>query len=378
VRILQAVGFPRLTRGAALQGWWLAHDLRARGHEVEIAICSDVAQEDGVPVHSCSMTGVRDLGRLRRLIAGGGFDVVHTHYRDIALRRVLAASVAMRRQPLIVAHWGNIYPVNRRRVVPDGWRLGGSGVSFSAWTGMALRSARVGRVVAISEAAREVLVRGAGVDPGKIEVIHQGVDPERFHPSVDGSGVRREFGIPLEAPVVGMLSAYRWVRDFPTFLEACELIAADRPDVRFLVAGERTQQAALDHAHRAALDGRVVYAGVRTDVPEVLAAMDIVVNCALLEGLAGSLREALALARPVVATSVGGNPELVLDGETGLLVQPRSPHELAAAVGWLLDHPERAASLGARGRELILEGHTRSARAARVEALYRAALAERG
>jgi len=377
VRILQAVGFPRLTRGAALQGWWLAHDLRARGHEVEIAICSDLAQEDGVPVHACSMTGVRDLGRMRRLIADGRFDVVHTHYRDIALRRVLAASAAVRQRPLIVAHWGNVYPVSRRRVVPDGWRLGNPVPSFSAWTGVALRSPRVARVVAISEAARAVLVQGAGVDPTKIEVIHQGVDPERFHPSVDGSGVRRELGIPPDAQVVGMLSAYRWVRDFPTFLDACELLAAERPDVRFLVAGERTEEAAPDHAHRTALAGRVVFAGVRTDVPEVLAAMDVVVNCALLEGLAGSMREALSLGKPVVATRVGGNPELVVDGETGLLVQPRSPSELAAAIGALLDDPERAAGLGARGRELILEGHTRSARAARVEALYRAALAER-
>ena len=284
MRILQAVGFPRLTRGAAVQGWWLAHDLRARGHEVEIAICSDVGQQDGVPVHAHSMTGLRDLRRMRRLLGERGFDVVHTHYRDIALRRVLAASLGMRRAPLVVAHWGNVYPVDRSRWLPDGWSHGGGGASFSAWTGTALRSSRVGRVVAISAAARDVLVNGAGVDPRKIAVIHQGVDPERFHPSVDGSGVRREFGIPPDAPLVGMLSAYRWVRDFPTFLDAAEVLARERPGVRFLLAGERTELARRELAGRDGLSGRVTFAGVRTDVPEVLAAMDVVVNCALLEG----------------------------------------------------------------------------------------------
>jgi glycosyltransferase involved in cell wall biosynthesis len=376
VRILQAVGFPRLTRGAALQGWWLAHDLRARGHEVEIVICSDAAQEDGVPVHAYSMSGLRDLWRMRRLLDEGGFDVVHTHYRDIALRRVLAASVGMRRAPLVVAHWGNVYPVDRSRWLPDGWSHGG-GASFSAWTGTALRSSRVGRVVAISAAARDVLVQAAGVEPRKIAVIHQGVDPERFHPSADGSGVRREFGIPPDTPVVGMLSAYRWVRDFPTFLDAAELLARERPSVRFLLAGERTELAKRELADRHGLWERVTFAGVRTDVPEVLAAMDVVVNCALLEGLSGAIREALALAKPVVASDVGGNPEIVIDGETGLLVRPRAPAELAAAVGSLLDDRERAARLGAGGRRLVLKEHTRASRAERVEDLYLEALAER-
>jgi len=82
-----------------------------------------------------------------------------------------------------------------------------------------------------------VLIARAGVDPSKVAVVHQGVDPERFHPSVDGAGVRRELGIPLDVPVVGMLSAYRWVRDFPTFLDAAEILARERPDVHFLLAG---------------------------------------------------------------------------------------------------------------------------------------------
>jgi len=362
VRILQAVAFPRLTRGAALQGWWLAHDLRARGHEVEVAICSeDVAQQDGVPVHACSMSGARDLARMRRLLVRGRFDVVHTHYRDIALRCVLGASTGMRRPPLVVAHWGNVYPLRE----------------FSVWTGAALRSSRVARVVAISDAARHVLVTDARVEAGKIAVIHQGVDPDRFHPSVDGSAVRRELGIPPDVPVVGMLSAYRPVRDFPTFLDAAELLAVERPDVRFLLVGEDTELVLADHAHRAALAGRLVCPGVRTDVPEVLAAMDVVVNCALLEGLSGSMREALALAKPVVATGVGGNPEIVIDGETGLLVHPRAPAELAGAIGRLLDDREFGARLGARGRELVIEHYTRAQRAERVEALYLEALAER-
>jgi glycosyltransferase involved in cell wall biosynthesis len=102
-----------------------------------------------------------------------------------------------------------------------------------------------------------------------------------------------------------------------------------------------------------------------------------VVNCALLEGMSGAIREALALAKPVVATDVGGNPEIVIDGDTGLLVPPRAPAELAAAIASLLDDQELGRRLGARGRELVLERFTRAERAERVETVYLEALAER-
>jgi glycosyltransferase involved in cell wall biosynthesis len=116
---------------------------------------------------------------------------------------------------------------------------------------------------------------------------------------------------------------------------------------------------------------RVVFAGFTEDVPAALAAMDMVV-CASLrgEGLTGALREALAMARPIISSDVAGNRELVIHNSTGLLVPPGDPAALAEAIDRMLRDAELARSCAARGRELVLELCTEEKRAARVEEIY--------
>ncbi len=386
MRILQALAYPASTRGATRQALILARELQRRGHAVTCALpdagaavdrgelCSQALREEGIAVARIEMTGRRGLRELRRLLAEQAFDIVHTHNRDVALRRVLLASIG-RRPPALITSWGNVYPIDRRRWLSTGYRERGLRRSHSAWTGAALRSRRVAGIVAVSEAVKRVVVEGAGVVPAKVEVVYEGIDPEQFHPRVRGDGVRRELGLDPHAPVVGIISAHYWVKDFPTFLRAAGLIAKERPDVRFVVAGEGTERVREELGDHPAIADRVAIAGARQDVPALIACLDVVVSTSIYEALGGVLREALAMATPVVCTDVGGNSELVVPERTGLLAPPRDPGAVAAAVLRTVADPQGARRMAERGRELVLRRHTTRARTEAVEAIYREAVA---
>jgi glycosyltransferase involved in cell wall biosynthesis len=137
----------------------------------------------------------------------------------------------------------------------------------------------------------------------------------------------------------------------------------------------------LAFARERGIDGRVLAVGFRTDMPDVLAAADVVVDLSY-EGLGitGTVREAMALRKPVVASAAGGNPELVEHGVSGLLVPPRDPSATAAAIEALLSDPDLASRLGSAARERVAKGFSTEVRLDRIEALYRGlvANAERG
>src|SRR5438876_202317 len=150
---------------------------------------------------------------------------------------------------------------------------------------------------------------------------------------------------------VGRLDAQK---DFPTFLRAAAMIAADFPDVDFLVVGEGEEQAALEAlARRLGLGARVVFTGLRHDVPRLLAAVDVLVLTSLYEGFPNVLLEAMATGAVAVATDVGGCRELVTSGETGVLVPPRAPAAVAAAVGRVLRDPALARRLATAARQRV-------------------------
>jgi glycosyltransferase involved in cell wall biosynthesis len=141
-------------------------------------------------------------------------------------------------------------------------------------------------------------------------------------------------------------------------------------------AAERERVRAF--AREQGIEGRVLAVGFRTDMPDVLAAADVVADLSY-EGLGitGTIREAMALGKPVVASAAGGNPELVEDGTSGRLVPPRDPEALAAAVEGLLADPDLAARLGRAARERVLAGFSTEARLDRIEALYRGLVSSR-
>ena len=189
----------------------------------------------------------------------------------------------------------------------------------------------------------------------KIEVIPNGIDLGRLPPfSLDRRGARSAAGLRRERRLVAGVGRLDAQKDFPTFLRAAAMIAAEFPDVDFLVVGEGGERAALEAlARRLGLGARVVFAGLRHDVPRLLAAVDVLALTSLYEGFPNVLLEAMATGAVAVATDVGGCRELVTSGETGLLVPPRAPAAVAAAVGRVLRDPALARRLATAARQRV-------------------------
>jgi glycosyltransferase involved in cell wall biosynthesis len=200
------------------------------------------------------------------------------------------------------------------------------------------------------------LVRGWGVPPHKVNVIYNGIpDPQLY--GLDRAALRRELGLPVDAPLLVTIGRLAPVKRIDIALEALRLLPED---VQFVVVGEGNDREALEAM---APVGRVHFVGRQEHniTLKYLRAADLFVLSSATEGLAHVLLEAQIVGTPAVATSVGGNPEVVIDGENGRLVPPENPQALADAIRNLLDHPEvrqRYAEAGYARRERFLWGST--------------------
>jgi glycosyltransferase involved in cell wall biosynthesis len=231
------------------------------------------------------------------------------------------------------------------------------------------------RVIASGEAAARV-VAAAGVPGPRIVAIAPGVDTARFHPGVSGAAVRAELGL-TEAPLVGLVANIRGSKGHDVFLEAARAVLAGEPRARFLIVGDGI---GFDDVRRRVgalgLEAAVRMTGFRRDVPEVMAALDVLVLPSIRSEAASQvIPQALAVGTPVVATSVGGSGELVRDGETGRLVPPGDAPALATAILDCLAHPDRARAMAQRGQAQVRAEHSLDAAMARTTAVYEELLA---
>ena len=162
------------------------------------------------------------------------------------------------------------------------------------------------------------------------------------------------------------------IKDAPTFLRAARLVAGEREDARFALVGDGEERPALESLCRElGLDGKVTFFGWKRDLAAVYGDLDVVVNASRNEGTPVALIEALAAARPVVATRVGGTPDLLGEDERGRLVPPGEPEALARAVLETLDQSEAARCRALAGREHVLARHSADRLVRDVDALYR-------
>jgi len=208
-------------------------------------------------------------------------------------------------------------------------------------------------VLVNADAIRESLLK-QGYDPGRIVVIRNGITLSKFGGKGRSAVLRRELGIPLAARLVAVFSRLNWMKGVEFFLDAAKVLAARFADVYFLVAGDGGNKKALEEqACRLGLGQRIVFTGFRSDVSDLLSEVTISVLPSLSEGTSNSLLESMAAGIPVIATRVGGNPEVIEEGVSGLLVRPRDSAALAAAVGRLLDDADLALELGQAGKRRV-------------------------
>jgi glycosyltransferase involved in cell wall biosynthesis len=299
----------------------------------------------GIPVTELGIRRLRQrgaFGRVREAIAAADPEVVHTQLEFAAVLGIPAAR--LRGLPTVATLHTLDAPPPRSRLALH-FRL-------MAW---ALRRAR--RVIAVSEITRRHYLERARLRPERVVTIFNGIDPTAFQCGpLERAEARAACGIPLDAPVLATVAVQREPKGIQHMLAALPQVASAFPEVRYLLVGDGPYRPALEQqAAQLGIAGRVVFAGSREDVARLLAAADIFVLPSLTEALPTVIAEAMAAGLPIVATTVGGIPEMVRHGEAALLVPPADPEALAAAVLRLLANPRQAAAMGRSGRRVVAE-----------------------
>jgi glycosyltransferase involved in cell wall biosynthesis len=206
-----------------------------------------------------------------------------------------------------------------------------------------------GAMIVVSGEARRSMIQMERVPPERLVLLPNGV---QALPRGDGRALRAELGIGGEAPVVGTVCIIRSEKALDVLVRATVLLARCIPSLRVLIAGTGPDRERVETlTEQLGLSDRVHFTGARTDVPEVLAAIDVAVICSDYEGSPRSILEFMDAGKPIVATDVGGIPEAIEDGVHGVLVPPRDDAALAAAIGGVLADPNAASEMGARARD---------------------------
>jgi glycosyltransferase involved in cell wall biosynthesis len=258
-------------------------------------------------------------------------DVVHSHLYPAHLHATLAAQLADVPAIVTTAHTLVVRP-------GDPWLVGMSD----------------GRVIAVSQAAKGLLVQ-AGVPARRIRVIYNGIEPRYFRDeSAAAYRIREELGIPLNAPVVGMIARLSPEKGHDQFLRVAGETAMRHPSARYVIVGTGPLAAELQQAAAALRVGdRVLFTGARRDVTALNHVIDVFMLPSREEALPLAVLEAMAAQRPVVASAVGGVPEVVVDGQTGYLFEPDDRDGFVRAVSTLLGRPDLRRDFGRRGQQRV-------------------------
>lgn len=312
---------------------------------------------------------VRDGSLSQRLRESGVETFIISERRPIDLRFLLGLVALIKRQRIELIHsnefWMNTYGCMAAMItgVPIITTVHGKNYYWEKFRRrLAYRFAArcSARMVAVSEDIRRFLIGGVGAAPYNLVTVYNGIDPKRYGPSEEetqkGPNVRTQLGIANTASVVGTVGSLYPVKGHTNLLKAAAQVVKVFPGIVFLIIGKGGLLSQLqDEAAQLKIESSIRFLGFRDDIPELLQAMDIFVLPSLSEGVPLSLLEAMAAGKPVVATHVGGNPEVVVDEETGFLVQPNDPGNLASRIIVLLKDKPLALKLGVNGQQRLRE-----------------------
>jgi glycosyltransferase involved in cell wall biosynthesis len=359
--------------------WWtgsaepalaLAKGLLDRGQQVVLGVPSgslveELACKAGIPrleglrldPHFQPWAWWHDLRRLHTFLRRTPIDVVHTHLSHdhwLAASALAALRRPRRRTPV---HVRTVHTLRQR------------GSHLHRW----LLQRGCDHLITVSRALHHELMETYRIAAPRVTVIPGAVDDQRFHPRVNGAPIRAEFGLGPHTPLVGIVARIAPSRGHLLLIEAFAQVHAAIPEARLLIVGKGEFRPQVERQVRdCGLTEAVLFAGYRqADLPEILAALQVFVM--LRPGSEGSCRaalEAMAAGKAVVAAAVGALADIVLDGETGLLVDPLSPAALAHAIGRLLRAPDQAQHMGLRGRQRVERCFSRERQVDEVLRLY--------
>jgi glycosyltransferase involved in cell wall biosynthesis len=288
-----------------------------------------------------SIIDLRGVWHIYKIIRGNKIDLIYTN-------QVLWAQIAG-----IMAGIPIILHIRSELSWPSMSRL-------AFWTNfISCRFAKI--VLIVSEAVKEQAATGWHLNRKKIRVVHSGIDIEKFDPSriKDQREVKNSLGIYADEKIIIQVGNFSPPKDTPSFIRMAAEINQRRADVRFILVGSGpTAKEIQTQVNAQGLHEKLLLLGRRADIPQLLSIANIFVSTSLKDASPGSMKEAMAMKLPVVATRVGGHPEIVEDNVSGFLVPPGSISSMVEKVNWLLDHPNQARDFGCRGREIVIEKFT--------------------
>lgn len=274
--------------------------------------------------------------QIARLIKANDIDVVHCHHYSPYVYGLIASRLANVR--LVFTEHGRLSdgaPSQKRRLVNP------------------LLSMLGGRVCAVSADLKQHMA-AEGFPARRIKVVYNGIDPGHRPTSLERHAAREALGVPRGAFVTGTVGRLDPVKNLPAMLRAHALLVEKHPDTRAVIVGDGPERGALEAlAAELGIADSVVFTGYRSDVRALMAAFDVYLNTSTYEGVSLTILEAMASSLPVVATPVGGNPEVVIDQETGLLV-PGNARAIADAISLLCLDTRRRRLMGDAGRWRVI------------------------
>jgi glycosyltransferase involved in cell wall biosynthesis len=339
--------------------------MRERGHQVFLVTrpgtrIGKEAELAGIPVFRLAMASNLDLisvVRLALLLRRQNIEVVNTHSGVDTWVGSLAAKLA--RVPALVRSRHLHLPLKR------------SWLNFVHYLPDAL--------VASGETMRGYLIKDCGFPAPKVVSIPTGIRFESLAPLRDRAAVRKELGVAAEAFLILMVGVIRGVKRHELALRALHVLVETVPGAQLVLAGEGPMRPDMERlAEQLGLADRVLFLGQRSDVGDLMNAADVLLLTSRSEGVPQAVTQALGLGLPVVATAVGGVPELVTHEQTGQLVPPEDVPAVAAALARVVQDIEWAKQLGAKGREHVRSRFSLDAMLDSTEGLYRTLLNGRG
>ena len=361
MRIFQILEFNQFNTGSVHQMFQAAAGLRERGHEVTVisrpdAVLQQRCEERGIDFAGLAMRNQFDIAsvrKLQRLIGSRQPDVIHVH-KGVAHALALAATWHKR---------VGAFVVNR-------------GVSFplDIWNRGKFRTRRVDRIVTVCEQIRQVVISTGKLPPDKVSVIYAGTDVNEFDPARwDRRAFRREKNIADDRFLIAQVGVRQW-KGWKELIDATAAVLPSHPKIHLALIGCRNESEAAEvnrYASERGVGRHVVAVEYRTDMPNVFASCDLVVDASWAgTGITGTVREAMAMQKPVIATNCGGNAELVSSRGVGWLVPARDVNALATAIREVIEQPDRAASVARNARRHVVQGFSKDLRISRLEELY--------
>ncbi len=357
--------------GSCFPGWGgteihvlnLSEQLVKRGHDVTISarpgrFVDTQARARGLSVFNTTIEKQQDWRDSRaylRFLREKKFDIVHAHWRPDYIVPPTLARLA--RVPVVLLSHHSPFPLKKKERV--------------------ILPRLCNRMIALSESVRQMLLH-TGLPADFVTTIHHGTDTEAFRKTtVSPETVRAEWGVPKGRFVVGIVGRIAEEKGVTDLMRAVAKLK-DLP-VHLVIVGDGPWDLLLRHLeYELKLGDRVTFAGFRQDVNNAINALDVLVLASTwAEPCAAVVQQAMALGKPVVGTDMGGTPEMVASGETGLIVPPQNPDALASALRAVYNDPARRAEMGRAGRVRVDDLFTLSGMTDRIESLYYRELAAR-